>query len=686
MNGGFYFKIAKTDIKNNRKIYFPYILTSVCMVMVLYIVCFLSNDITIKRNFAGGATLQSLLNLGVWVIVIFSSLFLFYTNSFITKRRKREFGLMSVLGMGKKNIAAVMLCENIIVDTVSIGCGLLLGVLLSKLVQGVLYHMLGQQTAPLDFGVNIYGVTLSAVVFLAIFAIIYIDSVRQVAFANTIELLRSSNQGEREPKANYITAIFGVIFLGAGYAIAQLVNEAGPAIGLFFVAVILVIIGTYALFISGSVALAKTLKKNKSYYYTPSHFISVSGMTYRMKRNGAGLASICILSTMVLVMISSTVCMYMGVESTTSMRYPMDITTHMGLNYSDSGEIAPFKEKMHESARELGIEVTEEAEYFAWSYYTSNNGKDSFTIDEVGEVVSDDVPLQLDFLSVDDYNKYNLSNEKISLAEDEVLLLSYDCDYNYDTITLNGKTYRINEKKDLVGSFNLLSNLFNNSVPHIALFFPCDVVTTLVEFNDIDSADDAVMSYYIGWNVTPSDIENSNALTTAIDNVWYNGNTSEGADWNIHSLYSNSYASDFAWSVATYGGLFFIAVILGLVFIAGAVLIMYYKQVTEGYEDAERYEIMQKVGMTDREIKKSINSQVLTVFFAPLIAAGVHTAFAYHMIKIILRVFLASSGYTFLITTIVCYAVFALFYIAVYLITSKAYYRTVSHGKTAMLN
>ncbi|MGN1409294.1 MAG: ABC transporter permease, partial [Eubacteriales bacterium] len=596
-------------------------------------------------------------------------------------------GSVCVLGMGKKNIAAVMLCENIIVDILSIGGGLALGILLSKLVQGVLYHMLGQSAAPLDFGVNIYGLTVTAIVFLAIFTLIYLDSVRQVAFSDTIELLHSSNQGEREPKANYLTAILGVIFLGGGYVISQIVDDAGAAIGLFFIAVILVIIGTYALFISGSVALAKTLKKNKRYYYTPSHFISVSGMTYRMKRNGAGLASICILSTMVLVMISSTVCMYMGVGATTRMRYRMDITTHLGLNYSDSGEIELFREKMYESANQLGFTVTEEAEYYTWSIYTVNHGGDSFTIDKTNEVSSNEIPIELDFLSVSDYNKYNHYGEKVTLADDEVLILTYDCEYNYDTITLNGKTYRVNEKKDLVGSFDLMSNIFNySSYPHIVMFFPCELVDTVVAFNDIDSPEEAVMSYYIGWNITPNDIENSIDLTTAIDNIWYDGNTGEGVDWNIHSMYSKSYAEDYSWTIAMYGGLFFIAVILGLVFIAGAVLIMYYKQVTEGYEDAERYEIMQKVGMTDREIKKSINSQVLTVFFAPLIAAGIHTAFAYNMIKIILKVFLASSGNIFLISTIVCYAVFAVFYIAVYLITSKAYYRTVSHGKTAMLN
>lgn len=683
MNAGFYFKIAKTNIKNNRKIYFPYILTSICMVMILYIVSFLANDPMIAKNFAGGATLQALLYLGVYIIIIFSALFLFYTNSFITKRRKREFGLMSVLGMDKKNISLVMLWENIIVDFTSIAGGLVLGLLLSKLAQGVLFHILGVSAAPLDFSVNLKDMLMTVLVFLVIFAVIFFDSIRQITFTNTIDLLHSSNKGEKEPKANYIMAIIGVLFLGVGYALSQLVQQAYSAMSLFFIAVIFVIIGTYALFIAGSVALAKVLKKNKAYYYKPSHFVSVSGMTYRMKRNGAGLASICILSTMVLVMLSTTVCMFAGVEKTSRLRYPMDVTTMIGLSKSTEEECAVFEAEMHKKADNLGVKIEREVEYNTWNAYVEDKNTGVF---RTGEARSEANPVQLNFFSIDAYNDTNLTGEKISLGDGEALILTYDCGYNFDTFEINDVKFSVKEVKPTTGNFTFLATLFSNANPQILIFTNESTADLYKQVHNLDAGEEFRVNRYIGWDVSDCDDETLDQLCSDIRQIWLDGNTAENTDWTLLTVYTDTYKNDFNYQVATYGGLFFLAIILGLVFISGTVLIMYYKQVTEGYEDAERYEIMKKVGMTEREIKKSINSQILTVFFAPLIAAGVHIAFAYNMIKLMLRVMVAAAGSAFLYTTLICYAVFAVFYIAVYLITSKAYYKTISYGKTATLN
>ena len=683
MNASFYFKIAKTNIKNNRKIYFPYILTSICMVMIMYVVSFLANDPMIAKKFAGGATLQGLLKLGVYIIMIFSALFLFYTNSFITKRRKREFGLMSVLGMGKKNISLVMLWENIIVDFTSIAVGLVLGLLLSKLAQGVLFNILGESAAPLDFSVNLTDMLMTVLVFLVIFAVIFFDSIRQITFTNTIDLLHSSNKGEKEPKANYIMAIIGVLFLGVGYALSQLVQQAYSAMSLFFIAVIFVIIGTYALFIAGSVALAKVLKKNKAYYYKPSHFVSVSGMTYRMKRNGAGLASICILSTMVLVMLSTTVCMFAGVEKTSQLRYPMDVTTMIGLSDGLEEECAVFEAEMHRKADNLGVKIEREVEYNTWNAYVEDKNTGVF---RTGEASSEVNPVQLNFFSIDAYNDTSLTGEKISLGDGEALILTYDCEYSFDTFEINDVKLSVKEVKPTNGNFTFLATLFSNSIPQILVFTNDSAAELYRQVKNVSEGEKCYMNRYIGWDVSDCDDETLDQLCSDIRQIWLDGNTSENTDWTLSTVYTDTYVNDFNYQVATYGGLFFLAIILGLVFISGTVLIMYYKQVTEGYEDAERYEIMKKVGMTEREIKKSINSQILTVFFAPLIAAGIHIAFAYNMIKLMLRVMVAAAGSAFLYTTLICYAVFAVFYIAVYLITSKAYYRTISYGKTAALN
>ena len=683
MNASFYFKIAKTNIKNNRKIYFPYILTSICMVMIMYVVSFLANDPMIAKKFAGGATLQGLLKLGVYIIMIFSALFLFYTNSFITKRRKREFGLMSVLGMGKKNISLVMLWENIIVDFTSIAVGLVLGLLLSKLAQGVLFNILGESAAPLDFSVNFTDMLMTVLVFIVIFAVIFFDSIRQITFTNTIDLLHSSNKGEKEPKANYIMAVIGVVFLGVGYALSQLVQQAYSAMSLFFIAVIFVIIGTYALFIAGSVALAKVLKKNKAYYYKPSHFVSVSGMTYRMKRNGAGLASICILSTMVLVMLSTTVCMFAGVEKTSQLRYPMDVTTMIGLSNSTEEECAVFEAEMHKKADNLGVKIEREVEYNTWNAYVEDKNTGVF---RTGEASSEVNPVQLNFFSIDAYNDTNLTGEKISLGDGEALILTYDCEYSFDTFEINDVKLSVKEVKPTNGNFTFLATLFSNSIPQILVFTNDSAADLYRQVKNVSDGEKCYVNRYIGWDVSDCDDETLDQLCSDIRQIWLDGNTAENTDWTLSTVYTDTYVNDFNYQVATYGGLFFLAIILGLVFISGTVLIMYYKQVTEGYEDAERYEIMKKVGMTEREIKKSINSQILTVFFAPLIAAGVHIAFAYNIIKLILRVMVAAAGSAFFYTTLICYAVFAVFYIAVYLITSKAYYRTISYGKTAALN
>lgn len=683
MNASFYFKIAKTNIKNNRKIYFPYILTSICMVMIMYVVSFLANDPMIAKKFAGGATLQGLLKLGVYIIMIFSALFLFYTNSFITKRRKREFGLMSVLGMGKKNISLVMLWENIIVDFTSIAVGLVLGLLLSKLAQGVLFNILGESAAPLDFSVNLTDMLMTVLVFIVIFAVIFFDSIRQITFINTIDLLHSSNKGEKEPKANYIMAVIGVVFLGVGYALSQLVQQAYSAISLFFVAVIFVIVGTYALFIAGSVALAKVLKKNKAYYYKPSHFVSVSGMTYRMKRNGAGLASICILSTMVLVMLSTTVCMFAGVEKTSQFRYPMDVTTMIGLSDGLEEECAVFEAEMHRKADNLGVKIEREVKYNTWNAYVEDKNTGVF---RTGEASSEVNPVQLNFFSIDAYNDTSLTGEKISLGNGEALILTYDCEYSFDTFEINDVKLSVKEVKPTNGNFTFLATLFSNSIPQILVFTNDSAADLYRRVKNVSDGEKCYVNRYIGWDVSDCDDETLDQLCSDIRQIWLDGNTAENTDWTLSTVYTDTYVNDFNYQVATYGGLFFLAIILGLVFISGTVLIMYYKQVTEGYEDAERYEIMKKVGMTEREIKKSINSQILTVFFAPLIAAGVHIAFAYNMIKLILRVMVAAAGSAFFYTTLICYAVFAVFYIAVYLITSKAYYRTISYGKTAALN
>ena len=694
MNNGFYWKIAKTNIKNNRKIYFPYILTSIGMVMIFYIVGFLAHDNDIRSKMDGGATLQSLLKFGIWVIAIFAVLFLWYTNSFITKRRKKEFGLFHVLGMGKKNIAHVMLCEGLITNGVSVVGGLFLGIVFSKLVQGVLYRILRQDLSTLRLSIDTDTLLATILLFCGVFLLIYLDSLRQIAFSNTIELLHGSSSGEREPRANWVLAVLGAVCLAAGYYLAVTTKDPVAATMLFFVAVIFVILGTYGLFISGSVAILKLLKKNKSYYYSPSHFISVSGMTYRMKRNGAGLASICILSTMVLVMLSSTVCMYAGMDNGVNLQYPMDMTVTVR-NANDAASFAMVQKMVADMAEKHGVAIQKSVAYHTLTTASILTENAASFREEVADADFANTTVA-HLLTIDAYNAYRLSGDAVQLSKDEVFLLTEGFTYPYDTLQMGDTTYKVAGSADLMSHFPLLSMADYLGVPHLAVFCADQTVADKIahvmypemdENYRIPVEDEPKYTYspyksYIGLELHTADTDVLQELGKDIFD--YDFQTDDPADV-VPRCQATAKAEQYKWVLSMYGGLLFIAVVLGLVFVCGEVLIIYYKQVTEGYEDVGRFDIMRKVGMTEREIRKSIHHQILTVFFLPLFGAGLHTLFAFPMIEKLLKMMVYASRSLYLVTLLICFAVFTIFYIAVYLITSKAYTRIIDKGQTESL-
>ncbi len=694
MNNGFYWKIAKTNIKNNRKIYFPYILISIGMVMIFYIVGFLAHDNDIRSKMDGGATLQSLLKFGIWVIAIFAVLFLWYTNSFITKRRKKEFGLFHVLGMGKKNIAHVMLCEGLITNGVSVVGGLFLGIVFSKLVQGVLYRILRQDLSTLRLSIDTDTLLATILLFCGVFLLIYLDSLRQIAFANTIELLHGSSTGEREPRANWVLAVLGAVCLAAGYYLAVTTKDPVAATMLFFVAVVFVILGTYGLFISGSVAILKLLKKNKGYYYSPNHFISVSGMTYRMKRNGAGLASICILSTMVLVMLSSTVCMYAGMDNGVNLQYPMDMTVTVR-NANDAASFAMVQKMVADMAEKHGVAIQKSVAYHTLTTASILTENAASFREEVADADFANTTVA-HLLTIDAYNAYRLSGDAVQLSEDEVFLLTEGFTYPYDTLQVGDTTYKVAGSADLMSHFPLLSMADYLGVPHLAVFCADQAVADKIahvmypEMDEnyripVEGEPEYTYSPYKGYIGLELDTADTTVLQELDKEIFdYDFQTDDSADV-VPRCQATSHAEQYTWVLSMYGGLLFIAVVLGLVFVCGEVLIIYYKQVTEGYEDVGRFDIMRKVGMTEREIRKSIRHQILTVFFLPLFGAGLHTLFAFPMIEKLLKMMVYASRSLYLVTLLICFAVFTIFYIAVYLITSKAYTRIIDKGQTESL-
>lgn len=575
-----YPRLAWQGIRKNGKIYFPYLAACIFVVMVYYLIGFLSSDPVI-REMEGGAQMQIILSLGTGVMGIFSAIFLFYTNSFLMKRRKKELGLYHVLGMDRKNIEVVLIWENLMTAGISLGGGILGGILFSKLGQLAMIYLLGGK-ADFSFSINSDILIRTLKTYGVIFLLLLAYRILQIFRTRPLDLLKSESLGERPPRANWLSAILGAVLLGAAYGMAVTVKEPVTIIWLFFVAVLMVIGATYLLFMAGSVTLCKVLKKNKKYYYKTNHFVSLSSMMFRMKRNGAGLASICILSTMVLVMVSGTVSLFLGTEDSLRSRYPRNLVVNT-------------------PSLEDGV------------------------VSQVNQIVEGAL-------------------EKYGVREENVL--------HYRQLVMSGMAEGNRMILDYANSGEFSYTEYEN-VRQI-------MVVPVEDYNRIMGTDET-------QSLIAQEIS-AGLQSLGEQEPAFSGTTVECVGVERMDFYS------------TYAGLFFLGILLGIVFLLGMVLIMYYKQVSEGYEDQSRFEILQKVGMTEREIRKSVNSQVLTVFFMPLIWAGIHTAFAFPMIYRLLQLFSLHNMWLLIGITGGCFLGFGLVYVLMYLLTSKSYYKIVRGG------
>ncbi len=677
MNKRLYAKLAFDGIRKNRQMYFPYITTCVAMVTMYYIMSFLQTSNALDNSFGSG-TIRMILGLGTWVIAIFSTIFLFYTNSFLIRRRKKEFGLYNILGMGKRNIGAILFFETLIVYFFSVVTGLLIGIAFSKMAELALLRAIKGETN-YKITVSFHAVYMAVILFGFIFILLFINSIRQVRHSSAIALLKSENVGEKPPKGNIILGVLGLLFIVGGYFISVGIENPIMALMAFFAAVLLVIVGTYLLMIAGSVMFCKLLQKNKGYYYKPEHFVSVSSMVYRMKRNGAGLASICILASMVLVMISSTTTLYTSSEDSLHLHYPRDINIRMkydSLDKNNLDDIKSVRSEIEAVCRENGVEPLYAVSYSAANVTGQIQGTlvetDRSAIDEWTTVSFDDVAMFY-FISADDYNR--LSGSSVTLNDGELLMISNKSNYKGDTISFNeGREFTIIDRAQKPKA--LTSNM-EYLVPIIYLVVP-DVdsaVEGLDTLNDISGIKRLSFESYYYFD-TGKDNEAQVRLHSSLSEV-----AASEESYSKHTFSSigiddrESNREDF---YSTFGGLFYLGIVLSFVFLIAAVLIIYYKQISEGYEDEKRFDIMQKVGMTKREIRRSINSQLLTVFFLPLILAGLHLAFAMPIVSKMLIMFGMANTKMFVITAAASFGVFTLFYAVVYKITSNAYYRIVS--------
>lgn len=659
-----YTKLAITNIKNNRQFYFPYLLTGIITVAMFYIMCALESNPGIQ-SMPGAKDLGLILRLGIGVIGIFAVIFLFYTNSFIIKRRKKELGIYNILGMEKRHIAKILSKEAFFTAIIAIGGGLVTGVLFHKLACMLLYRMIGFNGG-ITFSFSKKGVMITAILFAIVYLLTYIYDLFQVQLANPIELLQSGNKGEREPKTKAIMAVLGVLCLGTGYFIAITTKNPIKALTLFFVAVILVIIGTYLLFTAGSIALLKILRRNKGYYYQTKHFTSVSGMIYRMKQNAVGLANICILSTMVLVAVSTTVSLYVGVEDIMKERYPNEINIRA---YYDTGapsedSIAPIVEK---SVKESGRKIRHEEDYLEL-YFAAIKDHGQYSLDKekvktAGDRVSGFVVLTRE----DCKKKYN--EEIPELAENEVALFTIK-KTDMDTLVLENRSYHVKEIKQFQNTedFETIADIMDEYY-YVIVNDVQDMERLWQLQKEIYQENSSSISRQVRLDIDGD----SEQKKECFENI----KTALEPEQAKARILIDSRQSNLDEFYQIYGGFLFLGLFLGILFLMITVLIIFYKQISEGYDDKERFSIMEKVGMSNDEVKATIRSQVRTVFFLPILMAAVHVGMAFPMIKRLLSLFGLSNTALFAGCMAGTILVFALIYLLVFLKTSKTYYKIV---------
>lgn len=653
----FYLKLAITNIKKNGKIYFPYLITSIFTVMMFYSVKFLAGSHGLSKD---SLTASQVMGLGIWVVLIFSVIFLLYINSFLMKNRKKEFGLYNILGMEKRHVMFIVFIETAIVYLISVSVGVLFGVLFSKLMMMVLVKLMSIKTSIL-FSIDIMAIIHTIEVFGAIYFVSFMINAASIRLSNPITLLKGGQIGEKEPKTKWLLTLIGIITLGAGYTIAQVIKNPIQALVYFFIAVILVIIGTYALFTAGSIVILKALKKNKNYYYKTNHFISVSQMMYRMKQNAVGLASICILCTCILVMISSTFTLYKGIDETSQKSLVSDyiFTFNAPSNMDLDHEFDDLSKNMQAALHNKNIGISHSLASKYHSEYLSKNGT-VFSTDGATNM-NNEVYIKAYVLS--DYNRIYHQHE--TLADNQVL---YDNNFNFkkDSIIFNKTQLNLKKAKKL--RWFVKDDISNVNRRAISMVFKDQESLEKVFGPDFNYTYEVLIDFKGGsYNKQATDVldKYSHAYIDTRNN-------DDGISYSISSRYENY--QDFS---QMYGSLLFLGIFLGILFMMAAILIMYYKQLSEGYEDQKRYQILQNVGLSQKEVKQAISSQVLIFFFLPLVVAVIHMAMAYKLILKMFDILVVNAPHIFITCTVISVVILTICYSIVYALTSRTYYRIV---------
>lgn len=659
----FYARLAMQNLFKNRLFYGPNLLACTLCAALFYIIRFLSYSDMVPQM-RGAYYVSFMLELGTIVLAVVMLSILIYANGFIMKRRQKELGLYNILGMEKRQVAHVLILESLFLGLASVALGLGTGVLFSKLALMGLLRLL-EFEIPLGFEVSVQGMAETALVMGAVFLLLILRNLWILHLSRPVDLLRSGNVGETEPRSRRFLAALGVLLLGAGYAIAVMIQNPLGAFLLFFVAVLLVIVGNYCLFTATSVVVLKALRKNRAFYYKPRHFTAVSGMIYRMKQNAKGMHNICILATMLLVTISTTVCMYAGSEESLRRMYPNEIFVggHLQREEVLTEDFAPLTAAYRQAVEEAGLSPDTLTGWLQLNF-AAGRKEDGFTLS-----VETDLAMSvynLDFMVLEDYNR--LTGQSAVLARDEVLCYDPSGALQGDTLKIAGKSWRV---KETLADYPIGSVSMNITTRD--LFVVLADRQTLAEVDalqyDAYRGDSSSIVYAVTLNAGAGQ-EETRACLNALCRVWNERFPSHGYRTSCRAEASDDY-------YGMNGSFLFLGIFLGLAFLIATVLMIYYKQISEGYEDRQRFVILQKVGMSRREVRAAIRTQVLMVFFVPLLMAAVHMSFAFPMISRLLTLFSLNNVPLFLLCSLITFLVFGLAYVAVYLVTARKYYQIV---------
>lgn len=673
-----YLRLAWSNLKNSRQFYLPYVIAGMLSAMMFYTMCAIQGNDGLSKM-RGGSSVQIVLYFGVVVVGVFVSIFLFYTNSFIMKRRKKELGVYNILGMEKIHVAKIMAWETVFSFLIAVGGGLITGIVFQKLLTMFLYRLTGLEAA-IPFYISGWGCLHTAEMFGAIYVCILLYNLMQIRLSNPVELLHSGNTGEREPKTKIIQAVLGILCIVTGYYIAITTDNPVKAVSLFFVAVMLVIVGTYFLFNAGSIAFLKLLRKNKRYYYQTRHFTTVSGMIYRMKQNAVGLANICILSTMVLVVISMTVCMYAGIEDELKTQYPaeLELIFYDPDGQQDAQAFDRMADEIERVIKENGKVITGKQKGSYVGTAVAMTGNKITALDRSAMDFSNMYVLEI--MTKDGFEEY--MQETIPDIPDGSVAVMMDFVYEQDTIVMGNTEYPVEQSmkfpirdavSEFVGGSVILIVKDENALENMRKQLAAMETEAYGEERTVD------LTYVMNFDMSGSGEEKiacANAVRERVSE-WQNDETNPKTmrlDCNVISRAEGHIDYE-----TSNGGLLFLGLFLGSMFLMITVLIIYYKQISEGYEDKERFAIMEKVGMSNEEVKATIRSQVRMVFFLPLATAACHLAAAYPMLKKLLALVSLYNGTLFAWCLAGTVLVFGLIYLAVFIITSKSYYKIVGN-------